>query len=423
VQITDAPLDNLVKFEITVVSIELGPGDVEVLPEPVRVELTSLQLSTAVIRLAETVPVGSYNQVTIIFSDPEIKFCPENVVCTESNLQEIEPALTNSTVEKTVSFSISGSSGTALLIDFDLEGSVETAPVTGAITGVDPQVTCTTQTLGAEDDEFEAKGRVLAITRDTSTTGSFVLEAFGSCQRITVTVDGVTEFEDFDPDLNNTFESLAVDQIVEVEADAEADGLILANTVELEEPDDDEEAEGTIIDVVRAAGGEVIEFTLLAQELATCATGVLTDDIITVTVNDETSFEVDEDLTGLAAFFNSAEELAVGQKVEVEPTGLLATEVIAEKIQLKEQVVLGSVFTTAPPLTFTMFAASEELFFEDGDGFIEVQTSGATEFDGVSGVNELIPLQEVRVRGLVFFVGGQLVVDALKVEAEPIGGS
>jgi hypothetical protein len=38
-------------------------------------------------------------------------------------------------------------------------------------------------------------------------------------------------------------------------------------------------------------------------------------------------------------------------------------------------------------------------------------------------VNELIPLQEVRVRGLVFFVGGQLVVDALKVEAEPIGGS
>jgi hypothetical protein len=410
VQITDAPLDNLIKFEITVVSIVLDPGGVEVLVDPVRVELTSLQLSTAVIRLADTVPVGSYTQVTIIFSDPEIKFCPE-LPQNCSDPTEIEPTLTNTTVEKTVSFSIIGSGGTGLLIDFDLEASVETNAL-GGITGVDPQFTITTQDLGAEDDEFEAKGRVLAITRDTSTTGSFVLEAFGSCQRITVTVVGVTEFEDFDPN-PNTFESLAVDQVVEVEADAAPEGPIFANVVELEEPDDDEEAEGTIIDAV-VSGGEVTQFTLLVQELATCASGVLTDDTVTVTVTTSTELLVDDDdLPGLSpGFFDSRAELAVGQKVEVEPTGLLASAITADKIQLKEQVVSGIVLSSGAA-SFGMIPRSSLIPAVQ----IEVQTSSATEFRGVSGVGQLGLNQNVRVRGLVFFVGGQYLMAASRVEA------
>ena len=413
VQITDLPLDNLIKFEITVVSIELDPGNVEVLPQPVRVELTGLQLSKAVLRLAETVPVGSYNRVTIQFSDPEIKFCPD-LLGDCSNPTEIEPTLTNSTVEKTVSFSISGTSGTALLIDFDLEASIETDGV-GNIIGVDPQVTCTTQSLGAEDDEFEAKGRVLDITRDTSTTGSFVLEAFGSCQRITVTVDGITEFEDFDEaGLSNTFESLAVDQVVEVEADADAEGPIFANVVELEEPDDDEEVEGTIISEVRSAGGDVTEFTLLAQELATCALGVLTDDMITVTVTGSTELAVDEDdLSALSVdSFKERSELAVGQKVEVEPTGLLDTQITAEKIQLKEQVVKGKV-VSAGAISFSIIPRSSLIEAV----VIEVQTSSQTEFKGVGSVSELFVNQDVRVRGLVFFVAGQYVIEATGVEA------
>jgi hypothetical protein len=415
VQITDAPLDNLVKFEITVVSIVLDPGGVEVLPNPVRVELTGLQLSTAVLRLADTVPVGSYNSVTIQFSDPEIKFCPElPALC--SNPTEIEPTLTNSTVEKDVSFSISGSSGAALLIDFDLEASVETNQL-GGIIGVDPQFSITSEDLGAEDAEFEAKGTVLDITRDTSTAGSFVLEVFGSCQRITVTVDGVTEFEDFDEaGLSNNFEGLAVDQVVEVEADADSEGPIFANVVELEEPDDDEEAEGTIIAESRNASGDVTQFLLLAQELATCASGVLTDDMITVTVDGNTELAVDEDeLSGLSSsFFDDPSELAVGQKVEVEPTGLLDTDITADKIQLKEQVVNGTV-VSAGAISFSIIPRSS--LFPIGVSQIEVQTSSQTEFEGVSSVGELFINQDVRVRGLVFFVAGQYVIEATRVEA------
>jgi len=417
VRITDAPLDNLLKFEITIVSIELDPGNVQVLPQPVRVELTSLQLTSAVLRLADSIPTGSYNRVTVQFSNPEIKFCPElPQLCGTPTV--VQPALTNSTVEKTASFSISGASGTGLLIDFDLAASIQTTAGGFVITGVDPQFTVSTQTLGAEDDEFEAKGRVLAITRDTSTAGSFVLEVFGSCQRITVTVNSSTDFEDFsEAGLADTFAGLAVDQIVEVEADAESDGPILATTVELEEPDDDEEAEGTIVAEVRSGGsGAVTSFTLLVQELATCASGVLSNDRVTVAVNSSTQFRVDDnDLPGLdPGSFNSASELAVGQKVEVEPTGLLGASITAKKIQLKEQVVNGTVLTSGA-VTFSMIPRSSLIRAAQ----VDVQTSSATEFRGVSGVGELGFNRRVRVRGIVFFVGGQYLMVASRVEAFP----
>ena len=49
IQIQDAPLDNLVKFEITVDSIELNPGNVQALDEPKEIELTSLQLTADIL--------------------------------------------------------------------------------------------------------------------------------------------------------------------------------------------------------------------------------------------------------------------------------------------------------------------------------------------------------------------------------------
>jgi hypothetical protein len=417
VQIQDAPVDNLLKFEITVVSIELDPGDVEVLPQPVRVELTSLQLATGLIQLAADIPTGSYSSVTAQFSDPEIKFCLDPpFACSESLVQERQPDLTNMTVTKDLSFSITEDSTRGLLLDFDLEASLLTDAV-GAITEVDPVVTCTVVNLDTEDDELEAKGKVISIDRTTATTGTFVLEVFGSCQRLTVSVDSSTDYQDFDgAGLTNDFDGLAVDQIVEVDADGSSDGSLLASRVELEDPDDDEEAEGIITDATRDFGGDVTEFTLVVQEVASCAVAALTEDIITVTVDSNTELEVDTDLPGVTEnLFNDPGELAVGQKVEVEPVGLLAADITAEKIKLSDQTIRGTVFSTAPP-SFSLLPDST--IFEDANPFITVQTSSATEFDGASGVAELAN-REVRVRGLLFLIAGQLTLEAEKVDATP----
>ncbi len=69
IQVQDAPVDNLLEFEITVDSIELNPGNVVALSTPVEIELTSLQLSTDTIRLATNIPECTYTSATFTFSD------------------------------------------------------------------------------------------------------------------------------------------------------------------------------------------------------------------------------------------------------------------------------------------------------------------------------------------------------------------
>jgi hypothetical protein len=418
---TDTPMDNLVKFEITVASITLGADNLEALPAPVDVELSSLQLTSQVIRLSSDIPTGSYSSVSIQFSNPQIKYCPESGGCSTSNLNEISPDLVHATVTKTISLSVTQDGNTGLLLDFDLAGSVQTDGV-GNITRVDPQVTATVQNLGAQENEFEAKGRVASLTQDSSTTGSFLLEVFGSCQRITIDVDADTTFEDFDNDgLTNDFGSLAVNQIVKVEADARSSDPLLAKNVELEESTDIEEAEGTIIDGQRnAISGAVTQFTLLVQGVGTCASSVLTDDILTVTPDADTEVVVDEnDLPGITvSLFNDRADLALGQKVEVEPVGGLlgATSFTAAKIRLSEQTVRGTVISTGAT-SFTMVPAPRLI----ADPQTLVETSDATEFENVSGVVGLPTNEPVRVRGLLFFniVTGQYSIIARKVWVAP----
>ena len=69
IQVQDAPVDNLLKFEITVDSIELNPGNVVALSAPAEIELTSLQLTTDTIRLAPDIPAGTYTSATFTFSN------------------------------------------------------------------------------------------------------------------------------------------------------------------------------------------------------------------------------------------------------------------------------------------------------------------------------------------------------------------
>ena len=47
------------------------------LAEPAELELTSLELDGIMIRLVQDVPADTYTSVTLTFSDPEIKFCPD----------------------------------------------------------------------------------------------------------------------------------------------------------------------------------------------------------------------------------------------------------------------------------------------------------------------------------------------------------
>ncbi|MGH9862610.1 MAG: DUF5666 domain-containing protein, partial [Candidatus Acidiferrales bacterium] len=323
ISLGDAPLDNLVKFEITVANITLNPGNVDVLPEPFEIELTSLDLNPQLIRLASNIPAGNYTSITIQFSNPEIKFCPDPpTACTEQNIQEVNPPLQNVSVTINVNFSIANGQTSAVVVDFDLRASVIQSGNT--ITGVNPTLTAQVINVPGEVDEFEAEGRVVSVNRTSDIAGTFVLELFENCQQVTFTVDASTEFEDFDDtQLADSFASLAADQFVEVEADLRSDGTLVAKEVELEDEDGEEEAEGLVLSVERDGGGNATSFTLLLHDVAPCSAALPTDDTITVTISslNPPQFNVDEegddDDSEAGSRFNDPSDLAVGQRVEV----------------------------------------------------------------------------------------------------------
>lgn len=421
----DAPRDNIIKFEITLVSATLDPGlptQVELLAQPKRLELEHLQLSQALVQIAQNVPARTYTSIRLMFSDPEVKFCPDLPPC--SSPIERRPTLTQATITKSVALSLQPSAPSGLLIDFDLNASLNADATT-----LNPVVTCSVVALNLEDDEFEEEGRVVSITPANAprgSSGSFVLEAFETCAQVTITINAQTEFDDFDENgLANTFDSLAVNQFVEVEADVLPDGTIQAEEVELEEPDNEGEIEGIVVEIAsrNPTTNEVNQFKMIQQQVAPCSNSAAAlDDLVTVNVTSTTAFRIDEGELGsaLGSLAFNRQNIEVGQNVKVKGavSGSPPT-VTAERLRLEDQTMRGTVISTSGNNFF--FDPASNLF---PDQMIEVRTiSGTTEFEGVAGVGNLVAGQTVRVKGLLFVqtLGSpsQLVLVAEKVDSRP----
>ena len=428
----DAPLDNLVKFEITVTGITLNPGSVSVpLPaQGVRLELTSLQLTTDMIRFAQdSIPAGAYTSVDLTLANPEIKFRDE----TTGNIVELEGtqlSLQTSSVTVNVSFSIAEGQLTALLFDFDLRAMVVTDPATDAITGIDPTVNFTISVVDVAGDvgEFEDEiGRVVSVNATDST---FVFEPFSSCQVVTITTDLATVFEDFGkvtPPLANAFASLQANQIVEVDADLRVDGTFLAEKIEFEDDAMEDEIEGLIIAVSRDSGGSVTQFNLVLFDVAPCTATLPVDDVFSVNVPQDGSvrFRTDEDdLTIDPALFDGPEDLEVGQKVDVDPavadlsTITNATPITAEKIKLEDQTIRGAVAAPIATLAFDLVPAAA--LFSDSSITVRI-TLAATKLDDLpGGINDLFIGKLVRVKGLLLRdLAGELIFEAKRVDGTP----
>ena len=418
----DAPLDNLVKFEITVTGITLNPGNVQVsLPAGgVRLELTSLQITTDLIRLDQNIPAGTYTSVDLTLANPEIKFRDDTGAIVE--LEDTQLPLQTSSVTINVSFSIVQGQLTALLFDFDLRAMVIT-DAGGNITGVNPSGNIAVSLVNVAGDvgEFEDEiGRVVSINATDST---FDFEPFSSCQQVTITTDTATVFEDFAP-LANVFASLQVDQIVEVDADLRVDGTFLAEKIEFEDDTMEDEIEGLIVSLTRNTGPSQDSFDLVLFDVAPCTATLPADDIFTVNVSTTpgvVDFRIDEDdLSVVPALFDGPEDLEVGQKVDVDPVEALGTDPItAEKIKLEDQTIRGTVNGSPTAPNFELSPGSS--LFTDPDNSITVRTSSVTEFDDLPlGVASLLVNQPVRVKGLLFRdLAGELIFEAKRVDGTP----
>ena len=417
VQMQDAPLDNLVKFEITVDSIVLAPGDVEALAAPVEIELTSLQMTVDTVQLSDGVAVGTYTSATFTFSNPEINYCPEPLVADCSSPIKLEGSnlpLQSTTATVNVDFTVVVNAPTALLVDFDIQSSVLTDAF-GDITGVNPTLTAVVLDLDVELNEIEEEGRVLSVNRSSLFEGNFVLELFTSCDQIIMDVTQDTVFDEFLEEalLENVFASLEAGQLVEVHGDLNATGDIVATEVEFEDDTADLEAEGVIL----ALDVPNNQFTFLFQKVIPCGAPVLAGDVITVTVDGNTIFRIDEDdLAVDETLFDQFSDLTVGQRLDLDPVGdNFATTVTADKLKLEDQTIRGTVAAVIGPQVFEL--APDSTIFEDTS--ITVNVSALTEFEDISGTAELVPPQPVRVKGLLLKDATGLILEAKKVDPSP----
>ena len=424
ISVQDAPLDDLVKFEITVTGIVLTPGDISVLPLPEEIELTSLQLTPEIVRLSGDIPIGTYTAANLTFANPELKYRDTvNGDPARDFIVEIKPPLVNSSVAVPVTLNVTEGQAIGLSLDFDLAASVVT-DAGGDITGIDPMVTAAAVNPSLGDNEFDdVPGRVVSVSA-SGDTGSFVFESFQSCEQFTLNVDASTVFERFEeasPALANEFASLAVDQVIEAEADILPDGTMNASKIKFEDSAIPDELEGIIVAVTRDVLEQVTDFSMIFFDAPTCPAAIPDDERITVSVPTDGSvrFRIqDEEFVANPALFDDSTDLDVGQKVDVEPVEPFdpaTTSYTADKIKLNRQTLRGTVLSVSAT-TFELAPAGSLL----PDASITVQVSAATRFDSpATGLPDLTVDQAVRVKGLlVRDAAGEMFLAAMRIRLD-----
>ncbi len=410
----------ILAFEITVTGAQLQPSSssqaaVSLLNAPVEIELKQLETETAFLNTAPA-PPGTYSGITLTFANPEMtildttgQFCGGQTVC------QLHPTLNATTATVTAPtapfpLTLNDNTPVGLVVDFNLNASVQSN------LSVTPQVSFTQvpalQPSGELEKFEDVLGQVTAIGNN-----QFTLKEFFSGQSLTVAVTSNTQFEDFDEAgcAANNFSCLKVGQVVEVDLSLNSSGQFVAVKVHLEENPNEELAEGTVVSINAAQN----TFNMVVLDEVPDIAGLGVGIPVTVTVQSGASFSVNTDGATLPAgvSFNGLSDLLPGQRVRLRVlavassgTGLAVT---TDRVRLTDTQLTGTVATVAPP-NFVVNQLSA-LFTTAGINQIQVQTSSATEFEGVNGVSGLTAGDRVSLRGLLFKTASDPLLVALKV--------
>src|SRR6185437_3853545 len=227
----DAPLPSVLAFNVTLTSMKLN-GTTELLSEATTVDFARL-LGLRTLLGFNTVPPGTYNNVSITLTSPSISFL--DLTTTPPSASTITGTFqdqsgnhvpnTTITVPLTQPLTVSASGLAGLHLDFNLHDSIMT-DATGQITGViNPQIKVKPVTVSDPDAEVnDFRGGLVSV----NTAGnSFVLQRIAGHQ-FTIDVNSSTNFSG-----NFTLATLPNPSVIEVDGHVQADGSIMADEVEV----------------------------------------------------------------------------------------------------------------------------------------------------------------------------------------------
>ena len=404
----DGTNDQILKFELTISTVTLtGSGGTSntgnLLSKSVEVEFVH-QAGTFEPLAVVNIPPGTYSGATLSVSNPEV------VVLVGGAPTKIPATLTSPTVTVTFNPAITITSSNTGVINFDLDLASSVAlngnPPTSATVSATFNVTTSTVNPNNEDDDNgeieDVHGKVTNITAP-----NFTIQTEQGTM-ITFAADSNTQFKGAITSLSQ----MQVNDIVEVDGVTKSDGTKLATKVEDEERNEAEglEVEG-IITVV--TGSPATQITIAHQ--------VDSDDnanppvTVDLAINSNTQFSVRADrlnLSSAPAF--DATHIAKGQRIEADTSGKNVTPMVADKIKLREQALVGTVATTPAPSAsgFTLNLSPTSAF-----ATLTGQTSIAVSI--VSGTEQRVTPSggnTIRVRGLVFFSGGTYTMISSRVD-------
>lgn len=395
----DAPSDRVIAFGLTVNSMTLtGGSNPTVISMPTQIEFVR-NAGTFQPLVTAQIAAGTYTGATIMVSNPKVVA----IDATTHLPVQLTAALSTTTVNVTFNTPLT-ISPSMVEADFDLD-LANSVTISGSTATINPVFHVSTKIVHDQDnDQFkDVRGAVTSVSPPNFTVASREM-----AQLLTFATDANTKFEGV-----SGLSQLTVGMIVEVDAQIQSDGTLLAKRVEVDEDSDDGvEVEGFTTSVT---GAPATQFTL-DNEFESGPIAALFDLLgigtgITVDVNSNTAFSVSDtdqiDLSGLAVTFD-ANNLGKAQRVEagamhqalLQQAGLVLT---ADRVRLLQQSLNGTVsnFTGSTPGTFTLTVASDSAFaLLSGQTTVTVQVLSGTSED-VTVANGAT----VRTRGLLFFNG------------------
>jgi Domain of unknown function (DUF5666)/Domain of unknown function (DUF4382) len=403
----DAANDQILKFELTLSSVTLtGNGGTattqNLLSKPTDVEFVHEAGSFEPLAVAN-LPAGTYSGATLSVSNPEV------VVINGGAPAKVPATLSSSTITVTFSPAITISSSNSVVVNFDLNLATSVTlngnPVTSAT--VAPTFNVTTSTVSGGDNEGDDHGEIDDVHGKVTAVNAPNFTVQTNQSSITFATDGNTQFKDGITSLAK----LAVGAIVEVDGTTKSDGTKLATKVSVEEEGNNgEELEGVITAVT---GSPATQITIAHQvDSEGTANAPVTVD---AAINSNTQFSVRPDKlqqSNLPAF--DASHIGKGQRVETDTPSNTSTPVVADKIKLREQALIGTVASSTAPSAsgFTLNLSPTSAF-----GSLTGQTSITVSL--VNGTNQKVTPAAgatVRVRGLVFVNAGSYTIIAARID-------
>lgn len=376
--------------------------------------------------LAQTsIAAGTYNQVTIPLSDPNLTMFE---ILQSPPTSVIVPTLTVTTPTFTISppLVITANQASVLRLDFDMARSIQvdsSGNVSNQVTpvfNVSSLSQSATQGFGEMDDVFgfvESVSPTAISVNNTNFTGSFTMEFLnGTGPAITFYTSGSTQLVGV-PALNQ----LATGSFVELNTHVDQNGNAIADVVNVEDREIVENNElaflGYVTSVTRDSNGNVTQFSFYVRDEEPDSGFVIPlDSVVVVTPTSTTGYQVPFPQNNVNNLAFSAANIVPGQELIVSgvytkvtaPAGSTLTPpstVAPTQIILKPQTHQGNfavLYAAAPDnLTgaFLLVPCAQIL----GGAPIYVYTTSATQFVNVNGLTGLSAGPSLLVKGQLWY--------------------